>query len=194
MSLDLNEQQLVELLKSGDMKALGELYIRFGEMVKGALLRFAPEMGSADVDEVCQEVFLAVNDSIQRYEERMKFKNWLFGIAVRQARGWRRKTWLRRKLLDTRKDDVAAMAVPFETSPDAVYEHMEEAIRALNALSSKQRVVVLLHAVDGLTCEEIAETLNVKVGVVWSRLHRARQTLTKHKTYPHAARVYQGEL
>ena len=176
------------------MRALGELYLRFGEMVKGALHRFAPEMGYADVDEVCQEVFLAVNDSITRYEERMKFRNWLYGIAVRQARGWRRKTWLRRKLLDTRKDDVAATAAPIDTAPDAAFEHMEEATRALDALSSKQREVVLLHAVDGLTCEEIAETLDVKVGVIWSRLHRARQTLTKQKTYPHAARVYQGEL
>ncbi len=163
-------------------------------MVKGALLRFVPEMGSADVDEVCQEVFLAVNESIQRYEERLKFRNWLYGIAVRQARSWRRKTWLRRKLLDTRKDDVAATAVPVDTSPDSVYEHMEEASRALDALSSKQREVVLLHAVEGMTCEEIAETLGVKVGVVWSRLHRARQTLTKQNRDPHVARVYQGVL
>jgi len=194
LTLGVSDQVLVEELKRNDMKALGVIYLRYGGMVKSALLRFAPEMGAADVDEVCQDVFLALNESIERYEERMKFKNWLFGIAVKKARAWRRKTWLRRKLLDTKKGDITVTALPSNPSPDAALEHMEEVSRALSSLSSKQREVVMLYAADGMNCEEIAETLEIKVGVVWSRLHRARKVLMRHRELPEVTRVYQGEL
>ena len=194
MSLDDRDSLLVERLKAGDMKALGEMYIHYGAMVKGALLRYAPEMAGADVDEVCQDVFMALNESIGRYEEQLKFKNWLFGIAVKKSRTWRRNTWLRRKLLDTRRGEVEVTALPSTATPDSTAEHMDEITHALGALSTKQREVVLLHTVDGLTCEEIAEVLNIKVGVVWSRLHRARHTLMKRREGHDSARVFQGEL
>jgi RNA polymerase sigma-70 factor (ECF subfamily) len=137
---------------------------------------------------------VAVNDSIGRYEEQLKFKNWLFGVAVKKSRTWRRNTWLRRKLLDTRKSEVAVTALPSTATPDSTAEHLDEISHALDALSTKQREVVLLHTVDGLTCEEIAEALDIKVGVVWSRLHRARQTLMKRREAHESAHIFLGEL
>ena len=95
-----SEQALMEALAKGEIEALGELYFRHGKMVKSALLRFAPELAEADVDELSQEVFLALNASAKRYKEQMRFKSWLFGITVRKARNWRRTHWLRRKLMD----------------------------------------------------------------------------------------------
>ena len=52
--------------------------------------------------------------------------------------------------------------------------------RALEALPEPQRQVLLLHVVDNLSGEEIATALGISPKTVWTRLHRARQTMRKH--------------
>ncbi|MCP4602648.1 MAG: RNA polymerase sigma factor [Proteobacteria bacterium] len=173
MTVELNDGLLMSMLAKGDMRPLGELYLRHGSMVKAALTRFAPEMARADIDELCQDVFLALNDSASRYVEQMVFKAWLYGIAVRKARAWRRKTWLRRKLLDKHIGQGVGMALSTNETPASRAELRDEIEAVLDRMSNKQREVVLLHAVDGFSGEEIAQILNVKVGVVWTRLYRA---------------------
>lgn len=179
--LDDCDQLLVERLKQGDMNALGDMYLKYGTAVKGALKRFSPEMAVADVEEVCQEVFLAAVDGIKRYQEQLKLGGWLIGIAVKKSRGWRRRTWLRRRLLEHRASDVSVTALPSTATPDTTLEHYDEIRTALAALSGKQREVVLLRAVEGLSCDDIAAVLEIRVGVVWSRLRRARQSLLKQR-------------
>ena len=188
-----SEKALMEALKRGEIEALGELYLRHGQMVKSALSRFAPELADADVDELCQDVFLALNATARRYKEQMKFKSWLFGIAVRKARSWRRNHWLRQRLIDHHVGKSVAMALPKGERPDASFQHREEITAALDRLSPKQREVVLLQAVDGFSCEEIAEILNVQVGVVWSRIHRARQTLRRGREVHTVDEILEGE-
>lgn len=183
----------MERLADGDIRALGTLFLRYGEMVRNALVRFAPELAAADVEELSQDVFLAVYDSATRYQDQKKLKSWLFGITVRKARAWRRKTWLRRKLLDLHTGKSIGMALPTLESSHSRVEQREEVEEALNRLSTKQREVVLLHAVDGFSCEEIARILNVHVGVVWSRLHRARKTLALTEEFHSACNVLEGE-
>ena len=194
MIAELDDRQLMRKLKDGEIRALGELYLRYGNMVKRALARFAPEMADADVDELCQEVFLALNDSCRRYEERTKLKAWIFGIAVRKSRMWRRNTWLRRNLLEIHGGEGVAMALPTQETPASTAELRREIQESLSHLTQKQREVILLHAVDGFSGEEIAEILNVRVGVVWSRLHRARQILLKSAAEPARDHALEGEL
>ncbi len=194
MITELDDKQLMQKLKEGDIRALGELYLRHGDMVKVALLRFAPEIAEADTDELCQEVFLALNDSSRRYEERTKLKAWIFGIAVRKARMWRRKTWMRRNLLELHGSRGVAMALPTHQTPASTVELRQEILDCLDRLTHKQREVVMLHAVDGFSGEEIADILGIRVGVVWSRLHRARQLLLESGAEPARDRVLEGEL
>jgi RNA polymerase sigma-70 factor (ECF subfamily) len=194
MIADLDDEILIHNLKEGEIRALGDLYLRYGSMVKTALKRFAPEMGGADVDELCQDVFLALFDTIGRYEEQNRLKGWLYGIAVRKARTWRRNTWLRRRLLNRRCEEAVAIERPDIDTPLHVLEIRQEMEAALGRLSDKQREVVLLFSVEGFSCEETAEILGVEIGVVWSRLHRARQTLAKARGVTVAEGVYEGEL
>jgi RNA polymerase sigma factor (sigma-70 family) len=188
-----SEEALMEALAAGETGALGELYLRHGRMVRSALLRFAPELADADVDELCQDVFLAIHASARRYREQMRFKSWLFGITVRKARTWRRTHWLRQKLLALHEGKSVAMALPNGDRPDAHLAHREEITLALGRLSAKQREVVLLQAVDGFSCEEIAEILGVQVGVVWSRIHRAKQTLLGAREAHAVDEILEGE-
>jgi RNA polymerase sigma-70 factor (ECF subfamily) len=193
MITELDDRQLMLRLKKGDIRCLGELYLRYGDMVKAALSRFAPESAAADVDELCQDVFLALNDSKKRYQERTKLKAWIFGIAVRKARMWRRKTWLRRHLLELHGKGGVAMALPSNQSPATTVALRLEIQESLARLTRKQREVVLLHAVQGFSGEEIAEILNIRVGVVWSRLHRARQLLADSDAVSARSRALEGK-
>jgi RNA polymerase sigma-70 factor (ECF subfamily) len=188
-----SDETLMEALARGEIGALGELYLRHGKMVKSALSRFAPELADADVEELCQDVFLALNTSAKRYTEQMKLKAWLFSITVKKARSWRRSHWLRRRLMDLHIGKTVAQALPVLGLPDTRLAHREEAARALDRLSQKQREAVLLQAVDGFTCGEIAEILGVQVGVVWSRIHRARQTLRRGRKAHAADEIWEGE-
>ena len=172
---------------------MGEIYLRYGTMVRAALLRFVPEMGHADAEELCQEIFLTLHDTIGRYEEKQRLKAWIFGIAVRKARSWRRNTWLRRKLLDRQNKEQEAVRQESRT-PAHSLELKQEAEAALSVLSDKQREAVLLFSVEEFSCEEAAAILGVEVNVIWSRLHRARQTAAKAMGTPTAERAYQGCL
>lgn len=194
MTIEVKDEMLAADLKNGNVQALGEIYMRYGVAVRGALRRFVPEMGQADADELCQEVFLTLNDTIGRYEEQQKLKAWIFGIALRKARSWRRNTWLRRKILNRRSEESVHLNMGTGDTPARTLELKQEVEAALGQLSDKQRDVVLLYSLEGFTCEEAADILGVDIHVVWSRLHRARQAVSKTLDIPAAERVVQGEL
>ena len=194
MKVDVKDEILAMELKNGDIRALGDLYTRYGGSVRTALRRFVPEMAAADADEICQEVFLTLNDTIGRYQEQQKLKAWIFGIALRKAKTWRRNTWLRRKLLNRRSEESRDIESEIVPSAARTLELRQEVEFALSRMSDKQREVVLLYSLEGFTCEEAAEILNVDIHVIWSRLHRARQAVSKPRKLPAAERVVQGEL
>jgi RNA polymerase sigma-70 factor (ECF subfamily) len=154
------------------MDALGGLYARHKGMVCAALLRFAPAASAAEIEELAQDVFLALPAAAARYEERAKFRSWLFGIAVRKARAFSRKAWIRRVV--GAADGNAASPEP---TPDRAAEHREAALRVLASLPRAQREVLVLHAVEGFEGEEIARILGISAGTVWTRLHRARRAV-----------------
>ena len=89
----LSDEQLMARLKDGEMEMLGELYSRYGGLVRAAITRAAPEISLAELDELTQDVFIAIGDSSSRYDERNKLKGWVYGISSRKARLWRRNTW-----------------------------------------------------------------------------------------------------
>ena len=172
-----DDEQLVAILATGEMYPLAKLYVRYGAMVKEAIRRFAPEISVAEAEEVGQDVFLALAQSAGNYQKNGKFKSWLFGIAVNKARRWRRFTWVRRNLLERhRKDPVGIFAVKGST-PEVDAEIRDELRHAFKVLPAAQREVLVLHAVDGFTGEEIAQILDIKPNTVWTRLHRARKTM-----------------
>lgn len=194
MTVEVKDEMLAAELKEGDVRALGEIYIRYGVAVRAALRRFVPEMAYADADELCQEVFLTLNDTISRYQEQQKLKAWIFGIALQKARSWRRNTWLRRKILHRRAEESADTDIHEGDTPAHALELKQEVEAALGRMSGKQREVVMLYSLEGFTCEEAADILGVDIHVVWSRLHRARQAVSKTHSIPAAERVVQGEL
>lgn len=189
----LSDEQLMAGLAQGRIEPLGALYMRYGAMVRRALRRLAPEISRAELEELGQEVFLTLSDTAARYEERTRLRAWLYGIALRKAKSWRRTTWLRRKLLVWHAGASPGTVPGAARSPEREVAMRQEATRVLDRLPQEQREVLLLHAVEGFTGEEIAQILGIRPKTVWTRLHRARRAALEMRAGDGAAATRDGE-
>ena len=164
----------------GDLESLGTLYKRHSAMLKRAMLRTAPEMPADEAEELTQDLFILLASKAADYESRMKARAYLYGIAVKKASAWRRKTWLRRKLL-SREQQATTLFGP-STEPGLAEQVARRQViqTALSRLPEKQRAVLLLYTVEGFSGEEISDILRIPKETVRTRLFRARQALVKH--------------
>lgn len=169
-----DDKELARRAASGDADAFGSLFRQYA----GDVYRLARSMGhlGEDAEDVMQDTFLAAFEGLGRYAERASFKTWLFAILFRQSK--RRHRYLRRRemgVYDESSADHATGPVPASRPVNA--EHRIDAMAMLDSLSAAHREVLVLRELQGLSYEEIAETLNVPRGTVESRLFRARNLL-----------------
>lgn len=131
-----------------------------------------------DAEDLTQETFVRVFRSLSGYAPG-SFEGWLHRITTNLfLDGVRRR---RRVRMDPLGDDAGRVAaVPGPGTPELGFEHTHldhDIQRALDALSPEFRAAVVLCDIEGLSYEEIAVTLGVKLGTVRSRIHRARAQL-----------------
>jgi RNA polymerase sigma-70 factor, ECF subfamily len=174
----LSDKALMEQLKAGDMGALEVLYERYRDMVEAAIRRVIPNVSSADVEELTHDVFIALVRATPTFDFFKRLKPWLYGIAVNKAAGDKRRGWVHRNLLDKHRSETEALGLHTVESPFKQVEIRHDLIQAFAALPKEQHDVMILHAVEGFTGEEIADILGIKVKTVWTRLHRARRKLS----------------
>ena len=173
----LSDTALMEQLKAGEMDALEVIYERYRDMVEAAIRRVIPKVSSTDVEELTHDAFVALIKATPTFDLSKRLKPWLFGIAVNKAAGRKRRGWVRRTLLDKHRSETEALGLHLVDSPSMQVEIRRDLIEAFKALPAAQHDVMVLHAVEGFTGEEISEILDIKVKTVWTRLHRARKTL-----------------
>ncbi|WP_192763998.1 RNA polymerase sigma factor SigE [Actinomadura algeriensis] len=130
-----------------------------------------------DAEDLTQDVFIRVFRSLSSYSPGT-FEGWLHRITTNLFLDRaRRKQRIR---FDALPDDAAERLQGREPSPAQAYDerHLDADIqRALDGLAPEYRAAVVLCDIEGLTYEEIAATLNVKLGTVRSRIHRGRAQL-----------------
>lgn len=132
---------------------------------------------TGDVDDVVQDVFLAVFNQLDRFESRARFSTWLTTITVNACRTQRRKRLLRLKFM-LRAADRAKTA--WSTAPDrpALDAESGERVRgAVRGLSPRYREVVVLRYLEEMPIDEIGAVLGLKRNAVEVRLNRARRRL-----------------
>lgn len=173
-----SDGQLMAGIASGETRLLGELYRRHARAVRAMVAYFAPEMTDADVDDVTHETFVSLARAAGRYREQGQFKPFLFRIAVNRARDLQRKTWLSRIFVKAETSAPEALAVAAGSDgPGRALALREATLQMLGTLPAAHRAVLVLHVVEGLTCDEIAAVLGVRPKTVRTRLHRARKKL-----------------
>ena len=131
----------------------------------------------ADAEDLTQETFVRVFRSLADYTPGT-FEGWLHRITTNLFLDMVRR---RQKIrFDALADDAGDRMASDEPGPERAYEQNNldpEVQRALDALPADFRAAVVLCDLEGLTYEEIALTLGVKVGTVRSRIHRGRVLL-----------------
>jgi RNA polymerase sigma factor (sigma-70 family) len=130
-----------------------------------------------DAEDLTQEVFVRVFRSLSSYTPGT-FEGWLHRITTNLfLDGVRRKKRVR---FDPLADDAHDRVPGREPDPSRVYEdtHLDDDVQAaLDALSPDFRAAVVLCDIEGLSYEEVAATLGIKLGTVRSRIHRGRSQL-----------------
>ena len=147
----------------------------------------------ADADDLTQESFLRAYRFFDRYDRNLPFENWLYRIMSRVYIDELRK---RPRFKTTSLDQPFSMKEGGESEitleiPDSVFdpermllnEALDDGIQeALNTLPEEFRMAVILADVEGMSYEEIGETMNCSLGTVRSRLHRGRKLLRQRIT------------
>jgi RNA polymerase sigma-70 factor (ECF subfamily) len=156
---------------SVDVGALFRAHVR-------TVMRWAARLGGPgiDVDDVVQEVFLVAKRRLQTFEGPGQMTTWLFRTTEKVVQSARRKQRLRRWLSHAPEASVTSMAGP-QPTPSEAFERSREiadVYRILNRLPERQRRILLLFELEGLSTEEIATLVDAKVGTVRVWLFRAR--------------------
>jgi RNA polymerase sigma factor (sigma-70 family) len=129
---------------------------------------------AADADDLAQEVFLVVWRRWRDFDPRRPLRPWLAGIIVRVTHEHFRR----------RRREVPCGIVDGE-DPASPLDHLASArarslvLRALAALPERQRMILALHDLEGLTIPEVAETMAVPASTLYSRLDKARRTFAR---------------
>lgn len=165
------ELQWIAQAQEGDRHAFGELVYHYREGVINVVYRMCGDANLAE--DAAQEAFIRAWQNLPRYQPRSPFRNWVYRIATNVA-----LDVLRRERDTVDIDDMPLTASSLD--PEATVERNERAVQvrqAVLALAPASRIVLILREYEGLSYKEIAETLDIPVGTVMSRLNYARTQL-----------------
>jgi RNA polymerase sigma-70 factor, ECF subfamily len=175
------DASLVDRLREGDEAAFVTLVGRYHQ----PMLRLARSMVASEAvaEEAVQDTWLGVVRGIERFEGRSSFKTWLFRILVNRARSagaHEERTEAIASVDPDRFDAGGQWADPVDQWRAAVDDRLEAAVwapilkSALEQLPARQRTVVVLRDVEGLSSDEVCAALGVTAGNQRILLHRGR--------------------
>jgi RNA polymerase sigma-70 factor, ECF subfamily len=188
------EKDLVTALAAGDEEAFKELVGRYHR----GIVRLARNYvrSEAVADEVAQDTWCAVVTGIGRFQGRSSLKTWIFSIAVNKARtrGERERRVAPFSSLGGAAEESSVVAIEDRFGPDGSWyaspqpwgdperrlislELREDLRDALRELPARQRLVVALRDVEGLSSEEVCDLLGLSTGNERVLLHRGRSRL-----------------
>ena len=163
---------LITAAQQGDQHAFGELVRRHREAVITVVYRMCGDVHLAE--DAAQEAFIRAWQHLASYQPRSPFRNWVYRIAINAALDALRAVRQEGEPVDA---DTAASA---DDRPEVLVEREEQAEgvrQALLSLPPASRAVLVLREYEGLSYREIADTLDIPVGTVMSRLSYARGRL-----------------
>jgi RNA polymerase sigma-70 factor (ECF subfamily) len=174
---DLSDSELIRRFLDGDEFAFRALYSRHTPRLRMIVWRLLGPRHDG-TDDVVQETWMAACRGINRFNGDAKFSSWLTTIGIRRAQS----RFSEPTHATTEPLDVVASA-PMDEPLTAI-----DLERAIARLPDRQRVIVVLHDVEGFTHEQIANQIGVPLGTSKATLSRAREALRRmlNDGVPHA--------
>lgn len=180
----MEERDLINLVKQKDRNAFKTLVEAWQDMVFNTAVGIL--QNEEDAEDVAQEVFMQVFESIETFKEESKLSTWIYRITVSKAMDHIRKKRTKKRfafLKSLFKDDGLEMIEPPDfIHPGVKLENKENAqalFQAMDKLPPNQKTAFVLNKMESLSYAEVGDILELSSSAVDSLLQRARQNLKK---------------
>ncbi|MCH9692910.1 MAG: RNA polymerase sigma factor RpoE [Gammaproteobacteria bacterium] len=184
MSNQASDKKLVERVQKGEKHAFDLLVLKYQHKIVNLVMRYVrdPELAQ----DIAQEAFIKAYRALPRFRGDSAFYTWMYRIAVNTAKNHlaaqrRRPMDVELDMQDPDQYDLHAKLKETDT-PEGVTlsnELKETVERAIAALPEDLRTAIVLRELEGMSYEEIAQTMECPVGTVRSRIFRARDAIGK---------------
>lgn len=180
----LNEWTIIEQLKQGDAAAFKQIVESSRGLVYNTALGIVqhPE----DAEDVSQEVFVQLYESIHAFKGESKLSTWLYRITISKAMDHLRKKKRKKRFAFVQSifgiNDELVLDPPDFVHPGVSLDNKEKAaelFKAIAQLPEKQKIAFTLNRIEGLNYVEISTIMELTVAAVESLLHRARKNLRR---------------
>lgn len=180
----MNQPELIVQLQQGDESAFTKLVEEYQDMVYNTALGIV--QNADDADDITQEVFIQVYQSVSSFKGDSKFSTWLYRITLGKALDHEKKKKRKKRFgfvqgLFGNGEEEQVHAVEFD-HPGVQMEKKERAnelFLALKQIPDNQRIAFTLHKLEGQSYQEVAEIMNTTLYAVESLMGRAKANLKK---------------
>jgi RNA polymerase sigma-70 factor (ECF subfamily) len=172
----------------GDISAFEQVYKTYSRFVYNVAYRMAGNIEEAE--EITQEVFITIHQKLEKFRFESSFKTWVYRITVNSSINYFKKMRKNQNKTVAYEDQYE-----YEQPDHEVYAQIEKESntsmiqKLLDSLNPDQKACIVLRNIEGLSYEEIAQSLNININTVRTRLKRAREKLLSIKD-----EVMQNEL
>jgi RNA polymerase sigma-70 factor, ECF subfamily len=175
--VEQDDGQLIRSACNGDTAAFGALVRKYQVRLCTSLVHICGSLD--DAEDVAQEAFVQAYVKLRTFAGGSAFYTWLYRIAVNAAISRRRRR-REQTSVDSKREDLGLEPLDGGEQADERLLREERAVqvqRAMARLSDEHRTILVLREIDDHDYDEIANILQLPVGTVRSRLHRARLQL-----------------
>ena len=178
--------EFVHRCKKGDVDAFEEIVRKYQKKMFNISYRMTGDYN--DAAEVVQDAFLSAYRNIKDFKGKSKFSTWLHSIIINLSRNKLKQLRTRSYWEDCSLDDPLETEngevnpEPVSNNPSAhdrleQRERRQEILKCVSTLEAEFRETIILRDMQGFSYDEISDMLNIAIGTVRSRLHRARLAL-----------------
>jgi RNA polymerase sigma-70 factor (ECF subfamily) len=180
------EATLIERAQAQDEAAFDQIVRLYADRIYNYVRRMVGN--PQDAEDITQEVFIRAYQGLSQFDGRASFSTWLFRIATNLCIDHKRRQSRRVQTVpyhhDESDEEEGDWEFPDTNQPSALDHLLNQELqavveRAIERLNPKFKTVLLLYDVEGLSYEQIAETLGIPMGTVKSRLFAAREQIRK---------------
>ncbi len=177
------DAQLVARVQQGDKQAFDLLVVKYQRKIQRLLSRILRDQ--SDIDDVMQEAFIKAYRALPQFRGESAFYTWLYRIAINTARNWLASQGRRPSASGGNQNVEGETFYEIDNltdnnTPESALASQEIAgtvNAAIEQLPEELRTAIVLREIDGLSYEEIAQTMDCPIGTVRSRIFRAREAI-----------------
>lgn len=177
------DAELVARVQRGDKQAFDLLVLKYQRKIMRLLSRMIRD--PSEIEDVAQEAFIKAYRALPQFRGESAFYTWLYRIAINTARNWLAQNNRRPSTPSAQENEDGETFDATDNLTDSSNPESEMASRqiaetvnkAINDLPEELRNAIVMREIDGMTYEDIAESMSCPIGTVRSRIFRAREAI-----------------